>query len=104
MSVTQFSVLSPSLAYKLCSSPLLPAGRRDDSSAANQLGWVLVYAALDLLDKKWREGEEFLRERRNKKFSSHWQESHRLPEISLYGADPHVDGLLLRLLTEKQEG
>lgn len=52
MSVTQFFVLSPSLAYKLCSSPLLPAGRRDDSSAANQLGWVLVYAALDLLDKK----------------------------------------------------
>lgn len=44
--------LSPSLAYKLCSSPSLPAGRRDDSSAANQLGWVLVYAALDLLDKK----------------------------------------------------
>lgn len=26
MSVTQFSVLSPSLAYKLCSSPSLPAG------------------------------------------------------------------------------
>lgn len=46
------SVLSPSLAYKLCSSPLLPAGRRDDSSAANQLGWVLVYAALDLLEKR----------------------------------------------------
>lgn len=52
MSVTQFSVLSPSLAYKLCFSPSLSAGRRDDSSAANQLGWVLVYAALDLLDKK----------------------------------------------------
>lgn len=35
-------VLPPSLAYKLCSSPSLPSGRRDDSSAANQLGWVLV--------------------------------------------------------------
>lgn len=52
VSVAQFSVSSPSLAYKLCSSPSLPSGRRDDSSAANQLGWVLVQAALDLLDKK----------------------------------------------------
>lgn len=48
-------------------------------------------------------GEEFLRGRRSKKFSSHWQESHRLPETSLYGADLHVAGLLLQLLTEKHE-
>lgn len=51
VSVTQFCVSSPSLAYKLCSSPSFPLGRREDSSAADQLGWILVEAALDLLDK-----------------------------------------------------
>lgn len=51
MSVTQFCVSSPSLAYKLCSSPSFPLGRRGESSAADQLGWILVEAALALLDK-----------------------------------------------------